>query len=75
METKVIDELLARARLLDPYLGADRERRIAEISLRAGREEVVDAVWYHSEWDKDRRSLILPMEWWEFELKEWGINQ
>ena len=39
MEAKDIEKLLAQARLLDPNLSADRERYIAEISFKAGRDE------------------------------------
>ncbi len=38
MEAKVIDELLKRARRVEPQLCADRERYVAEISFRAGEQ-------------------------------------
>lgn len=43
-EDTVIDKLLAKARLLDPHLSADRERYIAEISFGAGREQAIGEI-------------------------------
>ena len=40
MEAKdILDEILAKERLLDPYPSADRERRVAELSFKAGTRE------------------------------------
>ena len=46
----------------------------AEISFEAGIKDVVETVKYHSEYDDERRNLILPLSWWNDKLKEWNIE-
>ena len=45
-----------------------------DIAYRTGIKEVVDTVWWHSEYNEKRTDLILDLLNWKEALKEWGVE-
>ena len=67
METKELERLLAAAELRNPQgFSADRERYLAEISFKAGQQEVAECV--------NGFMVLHSPDMWRRKLSRWGIR-